>query len=116
MTGDDVRQARIAQDVVDQGFILLSTVVLEVEWVLRSAYSWSRQEVARGLRMITDLPGAIGIPHNIDWAIDRFEQGADLGDVMHLIGATGASAFVTFDKSVAKHAGPTTPLPVETLD
>ena len=49
------------------------------------------------------------------WAIERYGHGADIADMLHLIGSRSASKFVTFDHRIAKSAGAGTPVPVETL-
>lgn len=51
----------------------------------------------------------------VRWALDRFRLGAGFGDMIHLIAARHTTALVTFDKSLAKDAGPDTPLPIELL-
>jgi hypothetical protein len=35
--------------------------------------------------------------------------------MLHVCAAAGADSFVTFDKNVARQAGPTPPLPIETV-
>ena len=115
MTGDDPHQSAIALSIADAGYILTSTVLLETEWVLRSRFGWSVEERATGFRLIVDSPGALSVPANIGWAIDRLEEGCDFADVIHIISATGASTFATFDRNIAKKVGATTPLPIETL-
>ncbi len=115
LTNDDPAQERIARSVMRAGFVLTATVLVETEWVLRSAYRWPRERIATALAALIDLPSAIAVPDGIGWAIDRFAKGADFADMVHIATATGSSAFATFDASVAAKAGEASPLPVETL-
>jgi predicted nucleic-acid-binding protein len=71
--------------------------------------------LAQGLRMVIDLPHAVSVPDHAAWAIDRLEAGADFADMMHIATAAGATRFVTFDRGVAKKAGATPPISIETL-
>lgn len=115
VTGDDPHQAAIAEAIVDEGFLLTATVLLETEWVLRSRYQFDRPKCTAALRMILDLPGAAEIPAHAHWAVARLEAGADFADVVHVAAALGATRFATFDAGLAAQAGPNSPLPIETL-
>lgn len=115
LTNDDPVQERIAQQTLRAGFLLTASVLMECEWVLRSAYRWPHDRIAQSLSDLIDLPSVVSFPEGTPWALDRFARGADLADMIHLITGVGASAFATFDLGVAKMAGPGSPLPVETL-
>jgi predicted nucleic-acid-binding protein len=116
ITGDDAAQAALALSALDQDFVLLATVMVEAEWVLRSRYRMDRPQRAAALKMIIDLPHAVDIPENAEWALARMMEGADFADMMHVAAAKGASGFATFDKAVANDAGVGTPVPIETLN
>jgi len=115
MTGDDIAQTRVARSIIDEDFIVTATVLIETAWVLRSRYGWNRAALAQGLRMVIDLPHAVSTPDHAAWAIDQLEAGADFADMMHIATAAGATRFATFDRGIAKRAGPATPIPIETL-
>ncbi len=115
LTNDDPAQALIARDTVDAGFVLTATVLLEIEWVLRSTYAMPRPDRVAALRFLLDLPGVQDVPSHAGWAIDRLAAGADFADVMHLANASAATSFVTFDRRLSRRAGSQTPIPVETL-
>jgi predicted nucleic acid-binding protein len=115
VTGDDLRQAAIAQTVLDEDFAVTATVLLETEWVLGSRYGFDRSKRAQALRMLLDLPHAVIVPNHARWAIDRMQAGGDFADMMHLAGAEGASRFATFDEALAQQAGTGASVPVETL-
>ena len=115
LTGDDPVQSPIARVVMADEFALPISVVLEIEWVLRSWYKWTRPMIAQGLRLLVDLPALEEVPQNVFWAIDRYEAGADFADMIHIAGTVHATVFATFDGDIARAAGLDSPLPIETL-
>ena len=81
------------------------TVLLEFESVMRGFYALSRPEIARVLRALA------GIEHvtiedraAILSAIDTFDTGLDFADSLHLARSARCSAFVSFDRRLAKRA------------
>jgi len=81
------------------------TVLLEFEWVLRGFYELPRPEV---LGVLTAL---LGIEHiSIEdrgvaaAALEAYAQGLDFADALHLARSSKATAFVTFDRRLAKTA------------
>ena len=116
LTNDDPAQAQVAERVLREGFVLTATVLMESEWVLRSAYRWPRGRIATAFAALIDLPTAAAVPDGAAWAIDQFAKGADFADMAHIITATGSSAFATFDASIAAKVGDASPLAIETLD
>lgn len=115
LTGDDPAQAAIAAERISRGFLLLPTVLVEMEWVLRASYDWPREQIEAAFRDIVDLPEAIGVPVGMDWVLDRFSAGADFSDMMHLAMAGDADAFLTFDRQIEKRVGDSSPVAVITL-
>lgn len=113
---DDPVQTVLADDVLATEAFVPITVVLEAGWLLGSRYRLSRSDVATALRALLDMPNvAVESPTAVAWALSRFAEGGDLADLIHLVSARGASAFLTFDRSIAEVAGPDTPVRVETL-
>ncbi len=51
----------------------------------------------------------------VHWAIGRSAKGADIADMIHIAASRHQAAFATFDRGVARAAGPDSPVPVETL-
>ena len=51
----------------------------------------------------------------VTWSIERFVEGADIADMIHLVAACRTAGFYTFDRRVARAAGPDSPIPIETL-
>lgn len=102
ITQDEPAQAAIADGVSAAGDILiLPTVLLETEWVLRSSYGFSRERIVSA---IMTLCGADGIRVVSEAAVlgvlVRYSVAGDFADLMHvaLAAEQDAMAFVTFDR------------------
>jgi predicted nucleic acid-binding protein len=81
------------------------TVLLESEWVLRSAFGLPPADVIRGLRALAGLARVtIESPGNAAAALDWAEQGMDFAAALHLATAQQHDGFVTFDKALARTA------------
>lgn len=95
---DDLRQAEIADALIAGGVFIPLTVMLETAWLLGSRYQVGRLALADILSEIMDLPGVtVEQGDGLGWAITQFRGGADIADAIHVLGANGADAFVTFD-------------------
>ena len=108
LTGDDPEQSAKARALVDGGEIFVATtVLLESEWVLRSAYGFSGQAVAAALRAFAGLPGVSAEnPARLATALDRAEQGMDFADALHLAAASAeCEVLLTFDLRFIESAG-----------
>lgn len=113
---DDPDQTARAETAVMAPFLLLPTVVLEAEWVLRARYALPRQHIADGLAAIAGLPTAqIVSAAALAAALDRWRSGGDFADHLHqsLAAETNATGFTTFDRKLA--AAPAPPLPITLL-
>lgn len=117
---DDVEAARqrpAAIDALSDRAYVSATVLLELEWVMRGFYELPRKEIVGVLRALA------GVEHvtledrdSVLAAVDAFERGLDFADALHVARSSRASAFVTFDRRLAKRAaGLTLTLPVELL-
>jgi predicted nucleic-acid-binding protein len=117
LTRDDAAQATAAERLFAEAEILLLTSMLvETEWVLRASYRWPRSAINTALAGLVRLERvSIGHPMAVDWALARHAEGADLADMLHLVAASGADAFATFDQHIATAAGRSPPTPVQTL-
>lgn len=106
LTGDDPAQTERARRLIEQGEIFVSTsVLLESEWVLRSGYGFATERLVQALRDFAGLPGVtLEDPQLAARALDWAEQGLDFADALHLCGAQGCTAFMTFDRKLAKAA------------
>jgi predicted nucleic-acid-binding protein len=106
VTGDDPVQAPRARAFIDsQPVFVAVTVILEVEWVLRSAYGFGRADVARALRAFGGLP-TVTVEDGtvVADALDLSEGGMDFADALHLGLSAHCESFMTFDKNLVKAA------------
>lgn len=106
LTGDHAKQSARARALIDGEPVFVAiTVILEVEWVLRSAYAYQAADLARALRVFAGLPtvtvedGAM-----VAAALDRAEKGMDFADALHLTRTGHCEGFVTFDRKLVKAA------------
>lgn len=106
LVNDDKAQGRRARNVIARGDVFVGpTVLLETEWVLRSAYGFPADEVGRFFRALLGLPGlTTESPERIGRALDGYEAGLDFADALHLASADAADAFATFDRRLARRA------------
>lgn len=106
LTGDDPAQAAKARQLVEGGDIFVPTsVLLETEWVLRSGYGFAAGRLVRALRDFAGLPGVtLEDPGLAARALDWAEQGLDFADALHLGASQGCTAFLSFDRRLAKAA------------
>lgn len=110
LTGDHPQQSPRARALIDGEQVFAGvTVIMETEWVLRSAYEYRPADIVRALRAFAGLPtvtiedGAI-----VAAALDLAEQGMDFADALHLGRAAHCSGFASFDRKLvttAKAAG-----------
>jgi predicted nucleic-acid-binding protein len=106
LTGDDRAQAARARRLVEAGDIFLATsVLLESEWVLRSGYGLAAESIVQALRGFAGLSGVtLEDPALAARALNWAEQGLDFADALHLGRAQGCSAFMSFDRKLARAA------------
>ena len=91
LTGDHPAQAARARALVEGEDVFVSTtVLLESEWVLRSAYGFSAREVCAALRAFAGLP-TVTLEDSalIATALKSAEAGVDFADALHLGRAEG---------------------------
>ena len=82
-----------------------ATVLLEVDWVLRSAYGQRAADVARALRAFGGLPSVTyDDAPVVAEALDRADRGMDFADAQHLGKSLICDRFVSFDQKFIKAA------------
>lgn len=106
LTADDRVQADAARRAIEEGEIFLGlTVLLETEWVLRAGYGFAPERIAGALRGLAGLAQVrIEEPAMLAQALDWMERGMDFADALHLARSAQCSAFLTFDRRLAKRA------------
>ena len=106
LTSDDPGQAAKARGVIDTGSVFVSTtVLLECEWVLRSVYGLSGEDVAAALKAFSGLPAVtVESPYLLKEALDRAEKGMDFADALHLGAAAHCQTMLTFDRTFIRKA------------
>jgi predicted nucleic acid-binding protein len=84
--------------------LLLNTVLLETEWVLRSRYQYSRQQVADYFDWLVSLEFcALEAEDTARAAFDLHREGLDFADALHLASARSVPLY-TLDAAFAKRA------------
>jgi len=117
IANDDPVQSPIAVALLESQRVFVSlSVAMETEWVLRSAYRWSSTAIANAITAFAALENVqIEEVERLGWAIDRFRQGADFTDMIHIIAARDTDGFVSFEHELTEQAGPDCAVPVERL-
>ena len=81
------------------------TVILELEWVLRSRYGFSPKAIAAVMEKLAILENAIvGEQAAVVAAARKMRQGWDFADALHHALAAGCNEFATFDARLARRA------------
>jgi predicted nucleic-acid-binding protein len=103
---DDPEQSQKARALIEQETIFVAlTVMLESEWVLRSAYGFERERLLKAFRAFAGLRNiVIQDPRALSKAIGWAEEGMDFADALHLAQIGQSEAFATFDGRLAKAA------------
>lgn len=115
LVGDDADQARVAADAVgraarnaDPLFVPLS-VVLELEWVLRSNYGYSKAQVSATLSALLETRELEFHDESaVERALHYFREGAaDFAECLHLGCAAAAERLplLTFDRRAGRLPG-----------
>lgn len=107
-------QRAAARAVMAAGEVLvLPTVLMEAEWVLRSRYRLSRGEIAKGLATLCAQQGVtVASGEAVAKALSAYAERGDFADHLHLhlalAAEQGATDFTTFDRNLTglSEAGP----------
>ncbi|KIZ41470.1 MULTISPECIES: type II toxin-antitoxin system VapC family toxin [Rhodopseudomonas] len=106
LTGDHPKQSARARALIDgEEVFVATTVLLETDWVLRSVYGFTANEICVALRAFAGLARvSLEDPALIASALDRVERGMDFADALHLGRAERCDGFVTFDSGLIRAA------------
>lgn len=102
---DDQHQAEIAEQLIDNNEVFISrTVLLESEWVFRSVYKISRDDIAAFLDNVLRTENiSVEDSTEVGKALEWYKLGADFADAMHLC-ICGERLMHTFDRQFCKAA------------
>jgi len=111
-------QAQASHDLAQDEFFIPLTVLLELAWVLTSRIGYSREDASASMRLVLRMKNACSDDRSgAEWAIERFEAGADLADMLHLVACRNdVTDFLTFDHKLARQAGSKTPVNIQTVE
>ncbi|MFM9979056.1 MAG: type II toxin-antitoxin system VapC family toxin [Sphingomonadaceae bacterium] len=113
LVGDDPDQTVLAEQEVAKGGFVPITVLLELAWLLRSRYQYSRPALADMIADLCRLPAIVVAEEGaMAWVDERLRRGADVADLIHIVAANGCEALVTFD-DMRKQVGDNVPLKIE---
>lgn len=106
LVADDRRQANRARRLFEaNGILIPTTVLLEAEWVLRSAYDFKPAAIFEAFQKLLGLPQvALTEPTVVHAALTAYHNGLDLADALHLTGSAAAERFATFDPKLLTSA------------
>ena len=96
---DDPAQARLADRVLSTGDVFVpKTVMLELEWVLRSVAEQPARKVIDCLAHLIALPGITVEDHDqVETALRHCRDGVDFADALHHAASHACSEMLTFD-------------------
>ena len=106
LVNDDASQAKRAMARLLSDSVWISrTVLLETEWVLRHAYGLDAAAIGKAFTMVlgvasVDVENRVEVLRALAW----HGAGMDFADALHLAVSDAASAFVSFDRDLAKVA------------
>jgi predicted nucleic-acid-binding protein len=106
LTNDDPDQAAKAKGLIANADVFVATtVLLETEWVLRGAYRLAKSDILAALRAFAGISTVrLEDPVRVEAALTLAAGGMDFADALHLAGAEGCEAFITFDQRMVKSA------------
>ena len=95
---DPVQAQRAARILAAGGVFVPKTVMLELEWVLRSVAEQPAAKVADCLTHLIALPGVTIEDHDeVEEALRHCRRGVDFADALHLAASQACSELLTFD-------------------
>lgn len=113
---DDPVQTPLADRIMEGPIEISHTVLLELGWLMMSVGRMSREQFADAAFALLAIDQAVVDNRDrLRWAVERFRAGADWADMVHIATVDAGTLFATFEKSLARRAGPGTPVRVELL-
>ena len=106
LTNDHPEQSPRAQQLIDGRPVFVPvTVILEAEWVLRSAYGYDQADIVGALRAFGGLPTVeMEDEAVVASALDLAATGVDFADALHLGKSVHCAGFASFDRKLVRAA------------
>jgi predicted nucleic-acid-binding protein len=106
LTADHVQQAAVARRVFASGPVWIGkTVLLETEWVLRSAYGFDERAIGDAFAALLGLRNVhVEDKVSVTAALALAARGLEFADALHLTSRPAGAAFVTFDRNFVRRA------------
>ena len=103
---DDAAQSAAAESVLaNEPVFIPVTVMLELEWVLRSRYGFTPDKLSQAFTLLCALPNVtVGDAVAVRQAAGRLAKGWDFADALHHALSEGCVDFLTFDDRLVKRA------------
>jgi predicted nucleic-acid-binding protein len=103
---DGSKEVPIARAVFERETVEIPlSVILECEWVLRSAYKFTPASICEALTALLSLETVIvQDPDLVIAAIEAHRLGVDFADAFHLLSAEKSDELLTFDDDFEKRA------------
>lgn len=103
---DDLAQSLRAEALLSAHNVFIPvTVVLELEWVLRSRYAFSPSVIAQAIQGVAALPNVqLGERAAVLSAAAKAALGWDFADALHHALSEGCDDFVTLDADLVKRS------------
>jgi predicted nucleic-acid-binding protein len=106
LTEDEPVHAARAREIFERETVLLvKTVLLETQWVLRSLYGFESSRIADSFAGLVALSNVVCEDLRcVTDAIEWMRNGMDFADALHLASSRPAGRFATFDRKLIKRA------------
>lgn len=103
---DDAQQVTQARRAIgNQPMWVSVTVLLELEWVLRSRYGYERKDTHMFLSQLLETTNvSVEDETQVAVALDWYADGSDFADALHLARAQSRGVMLTFDASFCRPA------------
>jgi predicted nucleic-acid-binding protein len=106
LVNDNGEQSRSAASLAARfTLVVLPTVMLETEWVLRSRFKLGREQIVELFRGVIAFEGFIIIDRSlVVRAVEGFSRGMDFADALHVTFSEIADGFATYDPDLVRLA------------
>lgn len=103
---DDAQQiAQARRAIGTQAMWVSATVLLELEWVLRSRYGYERKDIHTFLAQLLETTNvSVEDEAQVAAALDWYAEGSDFADALHLARTQSRGVMLTFDAAFCKPA------------